>query len=88
MAEFALSDLKVGKYEVLTVRDFAASLGSSGVAPESIYYAIKNGMVDYVRADRVYLIVNTPHTRQYKPNNANRVDSPRPKAKSKPKRKK
>lgn len=67
--EIQASDILKPGYAVTSVPEFAAT---HGVATETVYYAIKNGGVDYVNfgtdAAPVYQVVLTDHTRSYSPN--------------------
>jgi len=61
--------LALDNMEVLTVKDFAARQNEGkGIEPESVYYAIKHGLVDCYKLDRIWLVVMTETTKQYTPN--------------------
>lgn len=60
-------DLKAAsKYDVISKKDFAANLG---VKTQAIDYQIDQGNVDFVMVGLYRMIVLTPVTRNYTPNN-------------------
>lgn len=67
--EIKASDILKPGVGLISVPEFASS---HSVATETIYYAIKNGGVDYVNfgteASPAYQIILTDHTRSYSPN--------------------
>lgn len=62
-----ISKEEVFKVEVLSIKEFCEKHGE-GVKPEAIYYAINQGLVDYIPLGREKFIVMSALTRQYVPN--------------------
>lgn len=76
-----LSHSKVFKTDILPIKDFAAQSGN--ISSSAVYYAINNGLIDYIVLGDRSFVAMTKLTRQYKPN-----DSPNRKKPVKKKKKK